>query len=203
MQIVLVGGTGFIGRAMVQAWAQQHRVVVLTREVAKARQRLPNEVECVSWDGQNLGEWVAVLEGADGLVNLAGEPIAQRWTPAVKQRLRQSRLHPTRLLMEAIGQLRTPPATLLQASAIGIYDQNPTLEVDESSPPGKGFLAELCVEWEAAARPAESVGVRSKRCCHPSAWGLVDPSALAGSGSRGFTSMMWWERRCFCWSVPT
>jgi uncharacterized protein (TIGR01777 family) len=160
MQIVLVGGTGFIGRAMVQAWAQQHRVVVLTREVAKARQRLPNEVECVSWDGQNLGEWVAALEGADGLVNLAGEPIAQRWTPAVKQRLRQSRLHPTRLLMEAIGQLRTPPATLLQASAIGIYDQNPTLEVDEASPPGKGFLAELCVEWEAAARPAESVGVR-------------------------------------------
>ena len=72
MQIVLVGGTGFIGRAMVQAWAQQHRVVVLTREVAKARQRLPNEVECVSWDGQNLGEWVAALEGADGLVNLAG-----------------------------------------------------------------------------------------------------------------------------------
>ncbi len=160
MRIVLVGGTGFIGRAMVQAWAQQHQVVVLTREVAKARERLPEAVECVQWDGQTLGEWVAALEGVDGLVNLAGEPIAQRWTPAVKQRLRQSRVQPTRLLMEAIGQLRTPPTTLLQASAIGIYDQNPTLEVDETSPPGKGFLAELGVEWEEAARPAESAGVR-------------------------------------------
>jgi len=160
MRIVLVGGTGFIGRAMVQAWAPQHQVVVLTREVAKARERLPEAVECVQWDGQTLGEWVAALEGVDGLVNLAGEPIAQRWTPAVKQRLRQSRVQPTRLLMEAIGQLRTPPTTLLQASAIGIYDQNPTLEVDETSPPGKGFLAELGVEWEEAARPAESAGVR-------------------------------------------
>jgi uncharacterized protein (TIGR01777 family) len=160
MRIVLVGGTGFIGRAMVQVWAQQHQVVVLTREVAKARERLPEAVECVQWDGQNLGEWVSALEGADGLVNLAGEPIAQRWTPAVKQRLRQSRVQPTRLLVEAIGQLRTPPTTLLQASAIGIYDQNPTLEVDETSPPGKGFLAELGVEWEEAARPAESAGVR-------------------------------------------
>jgi uncharacterized protein (TIGR01777 family) len=160
MRIVLVGGTGFIGRAMVQAWAPRHQVVVLTREVSRARQRLPEAVECVQWDGQTLGEWVAALEGVDGLVNLVGEPIAQRWTPAVKQRLRLSRLEPTRLLTEAIEQLRTPPTTMLQASAIGIYDQTPTLEVDEESLPGKGFLAELGVEWEAAARPAEAAGVR-------------------------------------------
>lgn len=160
MKIVLAGGAGFIGRAMARAWVGQHEVVVLTREVERARQRLPEGVACVRWDGETLGEWVSVLESADVLINLAGESIAQRWTPAVKERLRQSRLQPTRLLVEALAQLRQPPATLLQASAIGFYDQNPTLEVDENSSPGEGFLAEMCVAWEAAARPAEAQGVR-------------------------------------------
>lgn len=160
MKIVLAGGAGFIGRAMAQAWASAHQVIVLTRDVERARQRLPESVACVRWDGQTQGEWVSMLEGADALINLAGESIAQRWTPAVKERLRQSRLQPTRLLVEAAAQLRQPPATMLQASAIGIYDQNPALEVDETSPSGTGFLAEMCVEWEAAARPAESLGIR-------------------------------------------
>ncbi len=160
MKIVLAGGAGFIGRAMVQAWHNTHQIVVLTRDVSRARQRLPSGVECIYWDGQTLGAWSAVLEGADVVVNLSGESVAQRWTPAVKERLRQSRLQPTRLLVDAIQQLRQPPATLLQASATGIYDQNPALEVDENSPPGEGFLAQLCVEWELAARPAETHGVR-------------------------------------------
>ncbi|GBC91729.1 Epimerase family protein [bacterium HR15] len=160
MKIVLTGGTGFIGRAMVRAWGARHQLMVLTREVERARQQLPESVTCVHWDGKTLGEWLSVLEGADVVVNLAGENIAQRWTPAVKERLRQSRIQPTRLLVEAVAQLRQPPALWLQASAIGIYDQNPALEVDENSPPGKGFLAELGVEWESAARPAESQGVR-------------------------------------------
>ena len=160
MKIVLTGGAGFIGRAMAQAWTGQHQVIVLSRDVEGARQRLPESVACVHWDGQTLGEWTEVLDSADVLVNLAGENIAQRWTPAVKVRLHQSRLQPTRLLIEAIATLRQPPATMLQASAIGFYDQNPALEADENSPPGVGFLAELCKEWEAAACAAESREVR-------------------------------------------
>jgi len=137
-----------------------HQVTVLTRDVERARAQLPQSVACVRWDGETLGDWVEALEGADALVNLAGENIAQRWTAAVKERLRRSRVQPARLLVQALSRLRQPPAVLLQASAIGIYDQNPALEVDESSPPGRGFLAELCVEWESAVRPAGSLGIR-------------------------------------------
>jgi uncharacterized protein (TIGR01777 family) len=160
VKIVVAGGTGFIGQAVVQALALQHTVYVLTRAPESAPSRLPRGVEPVRWDGQTLGDWVDALVGAEVVINLTGESIAQRWTPAVKQRLRLSRLQPTQRLVEAICQMDTPPTTLLQASAIGFYDQNPAHEADEDSPPGKGFLPALSQEWEAAARPAESCGVR-------------------------------------------
>ncbi len=195
MKVVVAGGTGFIGRAVVQACVGQYTVAVLTREVAGARARLPAEVELVHWDGRTLGEWVSALEGAGAIINLTGEDIARRWTPAVKQRLRESRIGPTRLLTEALAQVQRRPATLLQASAIGIYDQNPSLELDENGAFGHDFLANLAKEWEAAARPAESLSVRvcwlrfgvvlgqgggiMQRLLTPFRWGLGGP---IGSG---------------------
>lgn len=160
MKILIAGGTGFIGKAMLRAWASEHELAVLTRNPARAQPSLPEGVRTVGWDGATLGDWTQSLEGVDALINLAGEPIAQRWTPAVKQRLWDSRVKTTELLAQAVQQAATPPHVLLQASAIGIYDQNPDTVADESSPPGSGFLADLGKAWEAAAQPVQERGVR-------------------------------------------
>ncbi len=160
MKILIAGGTGFIGRAMLRAWASEHELAVLTRNPERAQPSLPEGVRAVGWDGATLGDWTQSLEGIDALINLAGEPIAQRWTPAVKQRLWDSRVKTTELLAQAVQQAATPPRTMLQASAIGIYDQNPDTVADEDSPPGSGFLAELGKAWEAAAQPVQERDVR-------------------------------------------
>ena len=160
MKILIAGGTGFIGKAMLRAWASEHELAVLTRNPARAQPSLPEGVRTVGWDGATLGDWTQSLEGVDALINLAGEPIAQRWTPAVKQRLWDSRVKTTELLAQAVQQAATPPRVLLQASAIGIYDQNPDTVADESRPPGSGFLADLGKAWEAAAQPVQERGVR-------------------------------------------
>lgn len=160
MQLLIVGGTGFIGSAMIRAWSAQHPLIVLTRNPDSARQRLPHAVQVVEWDGRTLGDWVRALESVDVVINLAGETIAQRWTPEVKKRLVASRVETTRLLVKALQSIATRPATLLQASAIGIYDQNPNAVAEEETPPGEGFLAELGKAWEDSARPVESLGIR-------------------------------------------
>lgn len=160
MKIVIAGGAGFIGRAMTRAWALEHGLMVLTRAPERTQPLLPEGVRAVGWDGKELGEWVQQLEGADALINLAGESIAQRWTPAVKQRLWDSRVKTTELLVRAVQQVSVPPRLMLQASAIGIYEQSPDATLDESSPPASGFLAELGKAWEAAAQPVQERGVR-------------------------------------------
>ena len=160
MRIIIAGGTGFIGKAMVAAYRAEHTLEVLTRDPNAAQARLPEGVRAIGWDGATLGEWVYRLDGADAVINLVGESIAQRWTPAVKQRLWDSRVKTIELLVQAAQQVRTPPRIWLQASAIGIYDQSPDTTADEFSPPASGFLADLGKAWEAAAQPAASLGAR-------------------------------------------
>lgn len=158
MRILIAGGTGFIGKAMLREWASQHAIEVLTRDPSKA-QLTPN-ARAVGWDGKTLGAWTQHLEGADVLINLAGETIAQRWNPEVKQRLWDSRVKTTELLVQAVLNAQSPPRVMLQASAIGIYDQKPETTCDEDSPPATGFLADLGKAWEAAAQPVSGRGVR-------------------------------------------
>jgi uncharacterized protein (TIGR01777 family) len=160
MRIVIAGGTGFIGKAMLAAYRAEHTLEVLTRDPDTAQARLPKGVLAVGWDGATLGAWADRLDGADAVINLVGESIAQRWTPAVKQRLWDSRVKTTELLVQAAQRASTPPRIWLQASAIGVYDQSPDTTADESSPPASGFLADLGVAWEAAAQPVASLGAR-------------------------------------------
>ncbi|MFQ3610081.1 MAG: TIGR01777 family oxidoreductase [Fimbriimonadales bacterium] len=160
MKIVIAGGSGFIGRAMVSAWAPRSELVVLTRNPERTQPKLPSGARAVGWDGQASGEWVQELANADALVNLSGETIAQRWTPAVKERLRTSRVVPTQCLVQAVESLDRRPSVWLQASAIGVYDQSPETTATEASPPGSGFLAELGQAWERAAEPVASLGIR-------------------------------------------
>jgi uncharacterized protein len=156
MKIIVAGGTGFLGRPLADALiAAGHDVVILSRaQSGRAR--------AVSWnpDG-SMGAWASEIDGAGVVINLAGESIAaKRWTSAQKQRIRDSRIRATRSLVAAIGQAATPPPVLISGSAVGVYGPHGDEIVNERTPPGSDFLAQICVEWEAEARRAESARTR-------------------------------------------
>jgi uncharacterized protein len=150
MKVAIAGATGFVGSRLVERLQDAgHSVVVLTRNVDRAR--FP-KAEIIAYDQAE-----SALSGCDGVVNLAGEPIAeQRWTPAQKQRLIDSRVQTTALIVAAINQANPRPAVLINASAIGYYGTSETAEFDETSGPGADFLAEICQQWEAAAATTSS-----------------------------------------------
>ena len=162
MRIVVAGGTGFLGSALVTALEQGgHQVVVLTRRpradnAKERRQGVP--VEHVQWaaGGSDL-QWWNALESADAIVNLAGESIAGgRWTTSRKAAIRDSRVRATGALASAIKELARP-RVFVSASAIGIYGPRGDEPVTEATPPGFDFLAGVCREWEAQAMEAASV----------------------------------------------
>jgi uncharacterized protein (TIGR01777 family) len=105
----------------------------------------------------------AVLKDADAVIHLAGEPVAQRWTPEAKRRIRASRVDGTEHLVRAMSKLAKPPAVLVSTSAIDYYGERGDEELTESSGPGSGFLADVCAGWEQAATGAEALGVRVVR----------------------------------------
>jgi hypothetical protein len=165
MKIVIAGGTGFIGRPLCETLLREdHQVTVLARFHHEARYILPPTATIVGWDGLTRGPWERALEGADAVINLAGEPVADaRWTADRKQVLRDSRINSTRLLVQAIWNLPHRPATLINASAIGYYGPRDAVPVNEQTLPGRGFLADLCVDWEREAMKADAFGLRVVR----------------------------------------
>lgn len=153
--IAISGSTGLVGTALSAHLAQGgHRVVRLVRGEPKPG----DAVYDVASDQVDL----AALRDVDAIVHLAGESVASgRWTEARKRSIRDSRVRSTTLLAKAAAALDKKPA-LLCASAIGLYGPDCGERwLDESSPPGGGFLAEVCVAWEAAAAPAREAGVRT------------------------------------------
>jgi len=118
-------------------------------------------VTAVEWNGREAGSWEHCLEGADAVVNLAGAPIADgRWTDTRKQLHTESRVLSTRLLVEALSRRTSKPRTLISASGIGYYGSSDDRVLDEGAACGKGFLADLCLAWEAEALRATEFGVR-------------------------------------------
>ncbi len=164
MRIVVTGGTGFIGRALCRRLADaSHSVTVLTRHPEAARATLYHAVAIASWQGFRgpTEELAKALGECDVVINLAGAPIADgRWTPPVKELLRQSREGTTSAIVATLAKLKTRPVLLLNASAIGYYGPRGDEELTEAASTGNGFLASLCREWEGAARAAERLGVR-------------------------------------------
>jgi uncharacterized protein (TIGR01777 family) len=154
MQILVAGGSGLLGRALVaRLEADGHRVSVLTR-----RPR-PGRSDDVAWnpDG-SVGGWSAAIETAEAIVNLAGEGIAdRRWSAARKQVLRSSRVLATRSLTTAIRRAARRPAVLVNASAVGYYGARGEEVVTETTEPGRDFLSGLCVEWEREAEQASDL----------------------------------------------
>jgi uncharacterized protein len=162
MHIVVTGGTGLIGRALCASLYQNgHRVTILTRNARQASQLLGATVMAVEWNGREAGAWEQSLDGADAVINLAGAPIADaRWTHARKQLLTDSRVFTTRLLVAAMSRRSSKPRTLISASGIGYYGPNDDRVLDEGAVRGKGFLADLCLAWEAEALRAAESGAR-------------------------------------------
>jgi uncharacterized protein (TIGR01777 family) len=159
MRVLLAGGSGLIGRALVASLVgDAHEAVVLSRD--PGAQRWPQGVRGVAWDGRTLGPWVEEIERSDAVVQLAGEPILGRWTAAKKERIRSSRVMTTRLLADAIAGARRRPGVLVQGSAVGYYGDTGDAAIDETAPAGNDFLAALAREWEEASAPVERLGVR-------------------------------------------
>lgn len=161
MRILVTGGTGLIGRALVaDVRRDAHEVVVLSRNPARAPDLAPG-VEVQPWDGRTVAGWGPLVNGVDAVVNLAGENISSgRWTAARKARIAQSRLDAGRALVQAIAAATHKPRVLIQASAVGYYGPRGTEALTEDAPPGEDWLSQLAVEWEAVTRPVEDSGVR-------------------------------------------
>jgi uncharacterized protein (TIGR01777 family) len=162
MHILITGGTGLIGRALSAALvAEGHVVTVLSRNPDKVKD-IPAGVKLAAWDGQSAQGWGELADGADAIVNLAGENLSGgRWSKEMKQKIRQSRTQAGKAVMEAIAAAAVKPKVLLQASGINYYGTNTGDKlVTESFSPGTDFLSKVCFDWEASTAAANRMGVR-------------------------------------------
>jgi uncharacterized protein len=164
MKVIITGGTGLIGSALAHSLTKDgHDAVVLTRDPAKPTPQLPSNARKVQWDGKTAEGWMQEADGADAIVNLAGEtisPEAGLWTTERKRRIRQSRLDAANAVLDAIHQATTKPKVLIQSSAVGYYGTRDDEVILEGAPAGNDFLADVGKVWEAASAPAEEMGVR-------------------------------------------
>lgn len=165
-RVVIAGGTGFVGTRLVEKLVSNgSSVVVLTRRPPSTG--ASSGIKYVRWNptapstSERDSVWIDEISGADSVINLCGESIATRWTPAKKKQIRDSRLNPTNALVSALGKLtqKDRPKSLINASAVGYYgdDVAPSKVLTEGSQPGDDFLAKLCDEWERSANAAREI----------------------------------------------
>ncbi|MGQ9896797.1 MAG: TIGR01777 family oxidoreductase [Acidobacteriota bacterium] len=197
-KLFVTGASGFVGGALLPALKLEgYTVVALSRKVRDTS----SGIRWVMGDPVVADDWQKEVDGAFGLINLAGEPIiGKRWTPEQKKTLRDSRVVTTQNLVTALAQAKQKPSVLVSASAIGLYPKNEETELDETSRPADDFLGKLCQEWEDAAKVAEIHGVRTvllrigvvlgrnggalERMLPVFKWGLGGP---LGSGNQWFS----------------
>ncbi|GAX38186.1 thylakoid membrane protein ThyD [Nodularia sp. NIES-3585] len=166
MKVAITGATGFVGSRLVEKLHKQgHRILVLTRNSLSAQKVFPPgafpNIEIVTYTPTESGSWQDTLAGCDGVVNLAGEPIAEeRWTSGQKQKILNSRQLGTQKIVEAIAKAHPQPSVLVNASAVGYYGTSETATFDETSSSGNDFLAQVCQAWEAEAQKVKDAGVR-------------------------------------------
>ncbi len=194
-RIAVTGASGLIGSALVRSLrADGHHVSRLVRRPA----RTADEVE---WDPKRLYVDTAGLVGVDAVVHLAGAGVGERrWNEAYKKEIRESRVLGTKAISQALASLAEPPKVLVCGTALGYYGDTGSRAVDESAPAGEGFLPSVCVEWEAAAAPAEEAGIRVAYARtglvvarEGGAWGRLFPVFRAGVGGRMGDGRQFWS----------
>jgi len=159
MRAIIAGGTGFIGRALVdELRGSDWEIVVLSRSPSKVAEIFGPDVTGMTWESDN---WQDVLGPETVIVNLAGESIGEgRWSPEKKQRILESRVKAGERIVAAVQQAGVLPGGLIQGSAVGFYGPRGTKLLDENTPSGEGFLAEVARQWEASTLKLEEMGVR-------------------------------------------
>lgn len=160
MKVLITGATGLIGRALCHSLSREsHTVVALSRSPETTRGLAVAELH--KWDPRS-GQFPArALVGVDAVIHLAGEPIvARRWSEEQKKRIRDSRVLTTRRLVDALRPLDSKPAVFVCGSAVGFYGDRGDEQLVETAPVGKGFLSEVCQEWEKEAARASELGMR-------------------------------------------
>ncbi|MEU8981708.1 TIGR01777 family oxidoreductase [Streptomyces sp. NPDC048309] len=194
-RIAITGASGLIGSALTRSLAADgHEVVRLVRRPPRAKDE-------VQWDPEGERIDAVGLVGCAAVVNLAGAGIAsRRWTEPYKRKIRDSRVLGTATLAEALASLDEPPRVLVNGSAIGFYGDTGARAVDESAPPGDGFLPSVCVEWEEATGPAQEAGIRTVFARtglvvarEGGAWGKLFPLFKAGVGGRMGDGRQYWS----------
>jgi len=189
MKVIMAGATGFIGAALRRRLgAKSHTLVLLSRN--PRRPQNGSKEEWVHWEPGTGGVWEHAVDGADGIINLAGEPIAaKRWTPVQKERIRSSRIDTTKSLVHAIGKAKVKPKFMISSSAVGYYGPRGDETLTEESPPGNDFLSRLCGEWEEEALKAEGTECEWHYSARESYWGRA--------------KALWpkWYRRSKCFSA--
>ncbi|MFJ4712165.1 TIGR01777 family oxidoreductase [Streptomyces sp. NPDC088785] len=193
-RIAVAGASGLIGSALVRSLTGDgHDVLRLVR-------RAPRTADEVRWDPKGGELDASRLAGCEAIVNLAGAGVGDhRWTAAYKQEIRDSRVLGTTVLAEAAAALPEPPRVFLNGSAVGYYGDTGARAVDESAPAGDGFLAGVCVEWEAATAPAHQAGIRTVLARtglvvsrDGGAWAKLFPLFRAGLGGRLGDGRQYW-----------
>ena len=167
MRIIITGGTGLIGRHLAASLLHDgHEVIILSRAPDQAR-NIPPGARLEAWDGKSAQGWGELVDGAAAVINLAGESLGgtgflpPRWTPAVKERINQSRKSSAQACIEAIRAARKKPDVVVQATAIGYYGTHSGDEqLTEQSAAGHDFQAQVCAAWEESSAAVEELGVR-------------------------------------------
>lgn len=157
-KILITGGTGFIGKYLTQILLKEgHYVTIVTRSPDKYSEKQAKNRSYIGWEA----ELASAMNEHDVVINLVGENLfGQRWTDEVKKRIYNSRIDSTKKLVDSMKNSKNKPALFISASAVGIYGDNGGKVLDESTPAGDDFLAEVCVDWENESKKAEKLGIR-------------------------------------------
>jgi len=162
MKIIIAGGSGFIGRALLQSFdLKKDSVSVLSRNPQATQKQFPETVRCLTWDGLNTTHWQDEIDSQTVLINLVGENVGKgRWSAALKKRILNSRVVAGQAMVKAATQAKQKPLLLIQSSGISYYGNVADIALNEESPQGEGFLADVSRQWEASSAEIEKLDVR-------------------------------------------